>query len=75
MNRSESDELLELYQTTQNRLRGRLLQLVESWGLDSDREKAMKGCIKSTSFDNEREFKQTLYHMTLERSMNGNGLG
>lgn len=36
-----------------NRLRGRLLGLIESWGLDEKREKAMKSTLKSLTYDSE----------------------
>lgn len=43
-----------------NRLRGRLFQLVESWGLDAKREDAMKGCIRSETYDAEADLESAL---------------
>lgn len=41
-----------------NRLRGRLAGLVESWGLDDKRERAMIATLKSLSYDSERVLKE-----------------
>lgn len=34
-----------------DRLRGRLFEIVESWGVGEKREQAMKGVIRSTTYD------------------------
>lgn len=44
--------------TEMNRLRGRLAGLVESWGLDDKRERAMIATLKSLSYDSERVLKE-----------------
>jgi hypothetical protein len=36
-----------------NRLRGRLCGLIESWGLDAKRERAMISTLKSLTYDSE----------------------
>lgn len=36
-----------------NRLRGRLCGLIESWGLDAKRERAMITTLKSLTYDSE----------------------
>lgn len=41
-----------------NRLRGRLCGLVESWGLDDKRERAMINTLKSLTYDSEREIRE-----------------
>jgi hypothetical protein len=41
-----------------NRLRGRLAGLVESWGLEERRERAMIATLKSLSYDSERVLKE-----------------
>lgn len=41
-----------------NRLRGRLCGLVESWGLDAKRERAMISTLKSLTYDSERIVKE-----------------
>jgi hypothetical protein len=46
--------------TEMNRLRGRLAGLVESWGLDERRERAMIATLKSLSYDSERVLKELL---------------
>ena len=66
MTNTESEQLLELVKKTQNRLRGRMIGLVESWGMDEKRERAMIQTIKGTSYDNEEELKRTLYTMSLD---------
>lgn len=40
-----------------NRLRGRLCGLIESWGLDSRRERAMISTLKSLTYDSEARVK------------------
>jgi hypothetical protein len=45
-----------------NRLRGRLAGLVESWGLDDKRERAMIATLKSLSYDSERVLKELVTH-------------
>ena len=40
-----------------NRLRGRLCGLIESWGLDERRERAMISTLKSLTYDSEKEVK------------------
>ena len=66
MHRSEADALLAEITKTQNRLRGRLCGLVESWGMDARRESAMIQTIKATTYDNERDLKDALYKVVLE---------
>ena len=41
-----------------NRLRGRLCGLVESWGLDTKRERAMISTLKSLTYDSEATVKE-----------------
>lgn len=41
-----------------NRLRGRLAGLIESWGLDERRERAMIQTLKSLTYDSERVLKE-----------------
>lgn len=43
--------------TEYNRLRGRLAGLIESWGLDEKRERAMIQTLKSLTYDSEKELK------------------
>jgi hypothetical protein len=40
-----------------NRVRGRLCGLVESWGLDERRERAMISTLKSLTYDSEKIIK------------------
>jgi hypothetical protein len=40
-----------------NRLRGRLLGLIESWGLPERQEQGMKQTLKSLSYDSEKVIK------------------
>ncbi len=40
-----------------NRLRGRLCGLIESWGLEERRERAMISTLKSLSYDSEKVVK------------------
>lgn len=44
--------------TEYNRLRGRLCGLVESWGLDEKRERAMISTLKSLTYDSEKVVKE-----------------
>ena len=41
-----------------NRLRGRLCGLIESWGLDPKRERAMISTLKTLTYDSEAEVKE-----------------
>ena len=41
-----------------NRVRGRLCGLIESWGLDSKRERAMISTLKSLTYDSEKVVKE-----------------
>ena len=41
-----------------NRIRGRLCGLIESWGLDEKRERAMISTLKSLTYDSERAIKE-----------------
>lgn len=66
MRKDECEALLEEIVRTQNRLRGRLCGLIESWGLDPKREAAMISTLKSVSYDNEQKLKDTLREMLLE---------
>lgn len=66
MTRPEEEALLEIYAHSQNRLRGKLATLVESWGLDPGRTEAMIQTMKGISYDNDREFKRTIYDFQLE---------
>jgi hypothetical protein len=43
-----------------NRLRGRLLGLIESWGLPERQEQGMKQTLKSLSYDSEKVIKDLL---------------
>lgn len=43
-----------------NRLRGRLAGLIESWGLDERRERAMIATLKSLTYDSEKALKSLL---------------
>lgn len=54
------DELTaeEVVASEYNRLRGRLCGLVESWGLDSKRERAMISTLKSLTYDSEKLVKE-----------------
>lgn len=60
MTQQESDELTALLVKTQNRLRGRLAGLIESFGFDQKREAAMITTLKSITYDNERELVEAL---------------
>jgi len=51
---SEQDTVSQEY----NRLRGRLCGLIESWGLDEKRERAMISTLKSLTYDSEKEIKR-----------------
>jgi hypothetical protein len=41
-----------------NRLRGRLCGLIESWGLEERRERAMVSTLKSLTYDAEASIKE-----------------
>jgi hypothetical protein len=41
-----------------NRVRGRLCGLIESWGLDEKRERAMISTLKSLTYDSEKVVKE-----------------
>jgi hypothetical protein len=43
-----------------NRLRGRLFQLVEAAGLDEKQEQALKGCIRTTTYDSQASLEAML---------------
>jgi hypothetical protein len=63
MLKSEADDLLEEITRTQNRLRGRLAGLIESWDLGEKRERAMISTLKSISYDAEYALKQKLHDL------------
>lgn len=66
MRKHEAEHLLDEIVRTQNRLRGRLCGLIESWDLGHKRETAMINTLKSVSYDNEQKLKDTLREMLLE---------
>lgn len=66
MRKHEAEDLLDEIVRTQNRLRGRLCGLIESWDLGPKREAAMISTLKSVSYDNEQKLKDTLRSMLLE---------
>ncbi len=43
-----------------NRLRGRLCGLIESWGLDDKRERAMIQTLKQLTYDSEAVIKEVV---------------
>lgn len=43
--------MIEQVRGDYNRLRGRLFQLIEAAGLPDKQELALKGCIRTTSYD------------------------
>lgn len=51
-------EAEQLVATEMNRLRGRLAGLIESWGLDDQRTRAMIATLKSLSYDSEKTLKE-----------------
>lgn len=53
MPREELSSEQQLVADEYNRLRGRLCGLVESWGLDPKRERAMISTLKSLTYDSE----------------------
>lgn len=57
MTRTETEALLSEISRTQNRLRGRLCGLIESWGVPEARERAMISTLKATSYDAEKSLK------------------
>ncbi len=50
---SSSTEVEQTIHTEMDRLRGRLLGLIESWGLDDRQESACKSTLKALSYDSE----------------------
>lgn len=64
MLKTEADELLNEITRTQNRLRGRLAGLIESWELGDKRERAMIETLKGISYDAEFALKQKLHDLT-----------
>ena len=52
--------LIELVVTDMNRLRGRLFQVVESAGLPAKQESALKGVIRSTTYDAQADLESAL---------------
>lgn len=50
----------EVVVDSMNRLRGRCCGLVESWGLDEKRERAMIQTLKSLSYDTQREIMEVI---------------
>lgn len=68
MTNAEAQDLLDQISRTQNRLRGRLCGLVESWGLPEKRERAMIGTLKSLSYDLEAELSARVLDMAPEPS-------
>ena len=48
-----TEELEDQIRSSFNRSRGRLAGLIESWGLDARRERAMITTMKSLSYDDE----------------------
>jgi hypothetical protein len=50
---SSSIEVEDTIHIEMDRLRGRLLGLIESWGLDDRQESACKSTLKALSYDSE----------------------
>lgn len=50
----------EVVTDSMNRLRGRCCGLVESWGLDEKRERAMIQTLKSLSYDTQKEIMEVI---------------
>ena len=53
-------DLIEQVRNDMNRLRGRLFQLVEAAGLDQKQEDALKGCIRTTTYDSQADLESAL---------------
>lgn len=54
-----SDAIREM-RTHMDRLRGRLFQAVEAVGFPEDRERAIKGVIRTTTYDAQADLEATL---------------
>lgn len=55
-----SAEAIEQVRADMNRLRGRLFQLVEAAGLEEKQESALKGCIRTTTYDAQADLESAL---------------
>lgn len=57
-------DVIDQVRTDMNRLRGRLFQLVEAAGLAQKQEDALKGCIRTTTYDAQAELESALRRMS-----------
>lgn len=55
-----SQQAIETVREDMNRLRGRLFQLVEAVGLPQRQERALKGCIRTTTYDAQADLERLL---------------
>jgi hypothetical protein len=60
-----SDQVIRTIRSDMDRLRGRLFELVESWGLEEKRETAMKGMVRRLTYDAQTDLEAAV------RSSNG----
>jgi len=52
--------VIDVMRTDMNRLRGRLFQLVEAAGLPEKQEAALKGCIRTQTYDAQSRLESAL---------------
>lgn len=53
-------ETVKTMREDMNRLRGRLFELVEAVGLNERQERALKGCIRTTTYDAQANLESAL---------------
>ncbi len=58
--------MVEQIRSDYNRLRGRLFQLIEAAGLPEKQELAMKGCIRSTTYDAQADLESAIRALALK---------
>jgi hypothetical protein len=56
---SDADAIEQL-RDGMNRLRGRLFQLVEACGLPDHQEHALKGCVRTTTYESQADIESAL---------------
>lgn len=54
------DDPIETMRKDMNRLRGKLFQVVESWGRPEKQELAMKGVIRSVTYEAQADLESNL---------------
>ncbi len=55
-----SEAVIEQIRRDANRLRGRLFQLIEAAGLPEKQELALKGCVRSTTYDGQSDLESAI---------------